>query len=142
MSRLLTVFFLFALLSTSAQDVSDIDQIKLVMTHQETAWNNGDLVGFMNGYWESDSLIFVGKSGPTYGWQQTLDNYKKGYSSPQEMGVLTFTNLEFIPLENNHMLVVGKWHLARTGLEDLEGHYSLVWERKKDGWVIIADHSS
>ena len=30
-----------------------------VMKSQEKSWNNGDLKGYMKGYYQSDSLIFV-----------------------------------------------------------------------------------
>ncbi len=118
---------LFSLGAIALMD--DVETIKDIMHDQELAWNRGDLDAFMEGYWKSDSLMFVGSKGPTYGWQQTLDNYKKGYPNAQAMGQLTFTNLQFSPLENDHFLVVGKWHLERTDLENLEGHYSLVWKR-------------
>ena len=48
-----------------------------VLHEQQTAWNNGDIENFMKGYWKDDSLLFIGSKGPTYGWQKTLDNYKK-----------------------------------------------------------------
>ena len=35
--------------------------IKELMQRQESCWNRGDLECFMNGYWESDSLMFIGK---------------------------------------------------------------------------------
>jgi hypothetical protein len=37
--------------------------------------------------------MFIGKSGITYGWQKTLDNYKKGYPDKEAMGKLHFTLL-------------------------------------------------
>ena len=39
------------------------DEVAVVMAAQMDAWNQGDLEGFMEGYWRSDSLLFVGKSG-------------------------------------------------------------------------------
>jgi len=40
-------------------------EVAQAMTDQVAAWNRADLPGFMNGYWESDSLMFVGSSGLT-----------------------------------------------------------------------------
>lgn len=118
-----------------------ISKISELMTLQESCWNCGDLDCFMKPYLHSDSLMFVGKSGITYGWQETLDNYKKGYPTTEKMGHLNFTNIKIIPLSDSSCYVIGKWHLVRT-IGDLEGHYTLLW-RKIDGkWVIIADHSS
>ena len=61
------------------------------MKEQELAWNNGDLNGFMNYYWNNDSLKFIGSRGITCGWQKTLNNYLTSYPNKEAMGVLTFT---------------------------------------------------
>lgn len=113
-----------------------------ILKTQEAAWNSGDLEGFMDGYVESEALMFVGSKGITYGWQPTLDRYKKGYPDQKTMGKLTFTILEMNALGKKHMLVVGKWHLGREEMEDAEGHFTLTWGKTKAGWKILADHSS
>jgi len=118
-------------------------QVRQVLSEQALCWSNGDLECYMNGYWKSDSLLFIGKSGLTYGWQKTLDNYKRGYPSTDAMGVLNFELLEVKPLSAETMLVVGKWHLARKVAEgNLEGHFSVIFRKFDDGWKIIADHST
>lgn len=115
--------------------------IRQIMADQELAWNRGDLEAFMAGYWRSDSLRFIGSSGLTYGWQQTLDNYKKGYPGPEAMGKLKFTILSVEQLSKRSAYVIGKWHLTRKA-GDLSGHYTLLWKKIKGKWVIVADHSS
>jgi hypothetical protein len=74
------------------------------LAQQTSAWNNGKLDDFMNGYWQSDSLMFIGKSGITYGWQKTLDNYKKGYPDTASMGKLNFDLLSVKRLSDNYFL--------------------------------------
>ncbi len=112
------------------------------MSEQEACWNNGDIECFMEHYWHSDSLLFIGKSGLTYGWQPTLNNYIRSYPDKSAMGKLTFTNevKEFIDIET--VQVVGQWELQRDSLENLGGYYSLIWKMKNAIWVIVADHSS
>ncbi|MCH2198086.1 MAG: nuclear transport factor 2 family protein [Flavobacteriales bacterium] len=124
---------------TTKEDV--ITSIKATMQAQEEAWNQGDLDAFMDGYWESDSLMFIGSRGLNYGWQTTLDNYKKSYPNPEAMGKLKFTNLYMDLVDENSALVIGQWQLFRTQ-DTLQGHYSLTWTMKNGEWVIIADHSS
>lgn len=120
-----------------------IDSIQAVMIRQENAWNEGAIDQFMIGYWESDSLKFIGKTGLNYGWEKTLLNYKKSYPSVDEMGILHFNNLSIDVLSENIALVIGEWKLQRDKLGDtLQGHYSLIWRRIGDEWVIISDHSS
>src|ERR1700753_4170811 len=60
--------------------------IRKVMADQAEAWNRGNVADFMKGYWNNDSLVFVGQSGLTYGYKETLDNYKKRYDTPDKMG--------------------------------------------------------
>ncbi|MFN4256584.1 MAG: YybH family protein [Saprospiraceae bacterium] len=115
--------------------------IRQIMAAQEAAWNRGDLAAFMQGYWQSDSLRFIGSRGLTYGWQTTLNNYRKSYPDPETMGQLKFTILSVEQLAPTSAFVIGKWHLARTK-GDLEGHYTLLWRKINGQWVIVADHSS
>jgi len=115
--------------------------IKYLMQQQTESWNKGDLEGFMQTYWKSDSLVFIGKHGPTYGWQKTLDRYKQSYPDTASMGKLDFNLLELRPLSPQLYFVVGKWHLKRS-VGDLEGHFSLLIRKVGKTWKIIADHSS
>ncbi|RSK25299.1 YybH family protein [Hymenobacter metallilatus] len=113
-----------------------------VLTTQTAAWNRGDVAGFMQGYWQNDSLVFIGKSGLTYGWQRTLDNYRRSYPTPAAMGQLDFSNLRVQPLSPDAAQVIGRWHLARPSAGDLQGHFLLVFRRINGQWVVVADHSS
>ncbi len=140
MKSLLFILLWFSSHFVVAQ-TADQQAIRKIMAAQESAWNRGDLEAFMQGYWNSDSLRFIGSRGLTYGWQQTLDNYKKGYPDIDAMGKLTFTILSVEILSRRSAYVIGKWHLARKA-GDLSGHYTLLWRKIKGTWVIVADHSS
>ncbi|AWO01485.1 DUF4440 domain-containing protein [Chitinophaga alhagiae] len=120
---------------------AEVTRIKALMEQQTKAWNEGNLAGFMDTYWVSDSLMFIGKKGITYGWQATLDNYKKSYPDKTAMGHLSFNLLEFKKLAADVYFVIGKWHLART-IGDLSGHFTIVLRKINGQWKIIADHSS
>jgi len=116
-------------------------QIRKLLSDQSAAWNRGDIETFMKGYWENDSLMFIGKSGVTYGWNKTLSNYKRGYPDTASMGKLTFTLIRLQNLSPEYYFVIGKWHLQRT-IGNLEGHFTLLFRKIKGQWMIIADHSS
>lgn len=118
-----------------------IAEIEKVIAMQEQAWNEGNLEKFMEGYWNSDSLSFVGKNGVTYGWKATLANYKKGYPDKEAMGKLTFILLKKERLGPKSYMVLGKWHLKRTK-DEVGGHFTLIWKKIKGKWVIISDHTS
>lgn len=119
----------------------EANKILQIMAAQEKAWNEGDIEQFMKGYWENDSLVFVGKSGLTYGYNNTLANYKKGYPDKTYMGNLKFTILSMQPLGKQFYRVIGKWELTRT-VGNLSGHYTLLLQKINGEWKIISDHSS
>lgn len=119
----------------------DKQAIAAVMHKQQVDWSNGDIDGFMQSYWKSDSLAFIGKRGPTYGWQQTLDNYKKSYPDKAAMGKLTFRLDKIELLSKTDAFVMGAWSLARE--KDAPGGYFTLWFKKVNGkWVIVCDHTS
>ncbi|MBU6121769.1 YybH family protein [Hymenobacter siberiensis] len=114
-----------------------------VLTTQTAAWNRGDIPGFMQGYWQSDSLVFIGRKGPTYGWQPTLANYQKNYPDAAAMGKLDFSGLRVSLLAPSAAQVVGHWHLARpAALGDLQGYFLLVLRQIGGKWVVVADHTN
>lgn len=137
---LLTVLLFLGFIHAQAQPTPDI-AIRQVLATQTAAWNKGDLEGFMEGYWRNDSLLFIGKSGVQYGWQATLDNYKRGYPDTAAMGKLSFELLLIKRLSNEYYFVVGKWLLKRS-IGDIGGHYNLLFRKIRNRWVIVADHSS
>ena len=133
--------YCFAQPKTVGSKDADQAAIRQLLIRQIEAWNCGDIAGFMKTYWESDSLMFIGKNGITYGWTNTLNNYKKNYPDTAAMGKLSFDILLVKRLSFQYFLVIGKWHLQRS-VGDLSGHYTLLLKRMKGVWVIIADHSS
>lgn len=141
MKKLLIIYYLFCGLSLFAQKHSkDVNQVLENMKIQEESWNKSDVRGFMNYYWNSDSLKFIGSKGITYGWQKTLDNYIKGYPNKEAMGILTFTILEATQLSETSIYVIGKWELKKE--KPSGGHFTLLWKNINGKWVIVADHTS
>lgn len=117
-------------------------EVAQTMADQVEAWNRADLPGFMSGYWESDSLMFVGSTGLTLGHQATLDRYLKSYPDASAMGQLMFENQRWISLSATSGWLLGAWHLTKEGREDAQGMYTLLWRKVEGRWVIVADHSS
>ena len=122
---------------------SDKQIILEVLKEQTECWNKGDIDCFMQSYWKSDKMMFIGKNGITYGWDQTLNNYKTRYPNRQTMGVLKFEILEIEKINIEAYLIVGKFHLTRdVEIGDAEGYFSLLFRRINGEWVIVADHTS
>jgi len=140
MKKIIFLFPLFIALNAVAQSKDEL-AIRKVLAAQNDAWNRGDIDGFMKGYWENDSLMFIGKSGVTYGWTNTLNNYKRGYPDTASMGKLIFTLIQVKRLSRDYYHITGKWFLKRS-VGDVGGHYTLVFRKINGQWVIISDHSS
>jgi ketosteroid isomerase-like protein len=139
--ELLIYFICFILFTCHApSEKKEEDQIRAVMYQQELAWNAGDLDAFMLGYWNSDSLKFVSSRGTTYGWQKTLENYKRSYPDKEAMGILTFEILEVDVLSESAAFVLGKWQLQRQ--DSIGGYYTLLWKKINGKWLIVLDHTS
>ncbi len=141
MKKLPLIFFLFGSLFGAAQKSSnDITSVKNNMKIQEESWNKGDIPSFMAYYWNNDSLKFIGSKGITYGWKKTLENYIKGYPDKAAMGILNFTIIEAIQLSKSSIYVIGKWELTKE--KPVGGHFTLLWKKINNKWVIVSDHTS
>lgn len=137
------LFFLFIFLYSFSSFAQNKDEQAILNTLniQKRAWNSGDLLTFMDTYWQNDSLMFIGKSGVTYGWQNTFDNYRKGYPDTTAMGKLNFNILHIKRLSVLYYSVVGKWELTRS-IGNLSGHFTLLFKKVGNRWLIVSDHSS
>jgi ketosteroid isomerase-like protein len=137
------IVFLSMLLAfaTSFAQEPDEKQISRILDEQISSWNNGDLDSFMRGYWKSDSLMFVGKSGVTYGYDNTLARYRMGYPDTASMGKLKFNIITIKRISPEYFFVVGKYTLFRT-IGDASGHYTLLIRKIEGEWRIVCDHSS
>ena len=142
---ILTTFLLatFYLTSFGEIKISKKEKFKIesLLAKQVEAWNEGNLEKFMKTYWNSEKLSFVGSRGPTFGWHQTLNNYKNGYPDKAAMGNLKFTILDVSKIDKKTVYVIGRFELTReTG--NLTGYYTLVIQKFGKEWLIISDHSS
>lgn len=140
MKKIMFLCCLLAVYNGSYAQVDDETAIRNLMDKQITGWNEGNIDAFMQTYWKSDSLLFVSNP-PTYGWQQTLENYKKGYPDTLAMGKLSFKLLELRKLSAEYYFVMGNWHLKRT-VGDIGGIFSLLFRKINGEWLIVVDHSS
>ena len=137
-------FFLslvFLLLGFQLIIAQDADAIRSLLYKQQDAWNAGDIEGFMEYYWKSDSLCFMTKDGVTNGWQNTLGRYKKGYPDKESMGKLTFDLIRIDVLATDAALVAGKW-LVDSATKSARGHFNLLLHKKSGKWLIVLDHTS
>ncbi|MEM7548729.1 MAG: nuclear transport factor 2 family protein [Bacteroidota bacterium] len=136
---LLTISLLFFLRAYAQESKEEIFRI---LDEQSSCWNKGDFDCFMEAYWNSEELMFIGVSGITYGWEKTFDNYKKNYPNKEARGILSFDILKAQEVTPDVYFVVGKWDLERVKKEGSTGTFTLVWKKISGNWKIISDHSA
>jgi uncharacterized protein (TIGR02246 family) len=126
---------------TGASPEHDRAAIMKMLDEQQSAWNNGDVSGFLKGYWNSPELTFAGSGGIARGWESVLARYKREYPDQAAMGQVNFSDVEVRFLGPDAALVLGQWHLRRSS-GDIGGVFSLVFQRLPEGWRIVHDHTS
>jgi len=134
------IFFCSIILNAQTLSEKDKDEILKVLETQRIYWNKGNIEAYMEGYWKSDSLRFIGKRGINFGWNNTLESYKKGYPDKETMGNLTFQVISLEALSNNTAFMIGKWDLDRK--EKAGGYFTLIWKKLNGKWLIMVDHTS
>lgn len=148
--------FLLAILTIGAclpvvgqKAAEDEAAIRSAMQAQADAWNRGDIPTFMHTYEDSDDTTFVGLT-VRKGYQLILKRYQENYATREQMGALSFSDLDVRLLpdgcgKNEIAIVTGKFHLERTAhgaAKKDDGIFSLVWRKGPQGWKIILDHTS
>ena len=121
------------------QDLDEINTIKKILSSQQECWNNGDIDGFMQGYWNSEKLVFTSLNHkPAYGWKNTLERYKNSYPTKSSMGELRFEILNLKLISNTTATLKGKWELIRQK-DHPNGLFWLDIERFDNNWLITKD---
>ena len=146
MQRLIPFALLFLVCQvTLAADTAATTAARGVLAAQKDAWNRGDIEAFMQGYARSDAIRFAGGDKFNYGWQATLDSYRKGYPDAAAMGKLDFDLIEVRELAPDVVYVFGKWRLSRANeAADKAPHglFTLIVERADGVWAVTRDHTS
>ena len=126
-------------IDTIKQDPNEIDAIKKILASQQECWNNGDIDGFMKGYWNSEKLIFTSLNHkPAYGWENTLKRYKNSYPTKSSMGELRFEILDLELTSKITADLYGKWELIREK-DRPNGLFWLDLKKFDKNWLITKD---
>jgi ketosteroid isomerase-like protein len=140
---------IFAGVGLQAQAVGDEAAIRAAMAAQVTAWNHADIPAFMQTYEDSPDTTFIGAK-LRRGYGPILERYRQSYTTPEQMGTLTFGDMDVRLLADScgkmeFAVVTGTFHLERTAKGDAkkdDGIFSLVWRKGPQGWKIVLDHTS
>lgn len=121
---------------------ADRAAITTVLDAQVGAWNRGDLAAYMEGYAKTDALVFTSGGKVRRGWQKAFDHYRARYGrDPAAMGKLVFQIDTIDAVGADGAVVLGTWILTDSP-SDGRGIFSVVLERRPEGWRIVHDHTS
>jgi hypothetical protein len=143
MKHLILLLFITTFFYGNAQSTESEDKkaIQSVLKAQRIAWSKNNIEKFMEGYWKSDSLKFYGSNGVTYGWQNTLERYKKSYPTEDHTGKLSFKINDISKISEGAYFVLGEYHLKRV-VGNADGIFMIIFKKINGKWKIIADTSS
>ena len=136
------VYLVSLLVFISCHNNIDQDKAAVVTALNKSAedWSSGNIQAYMDVYWKSEKLQFIGANGINYGWQKTLDNYKTKYPTKDHTGKLTFEVLNITFLAKDLYSLTGKYFLERK-VGPADGIFTLIFKKISNKWVIISDHS-
>jgi hypothetical protein len=139
-STLVVSIFLLSISCTTTNQERDKKEIMTILNLQQKAWSQNDLVGFMEGYWKSDSLFFYSGAQLKNGWQQTLNSYQKNYPDIASTGNLKFKIAKIAPIDSESYFVMGEYILTRQ-VGNANGTFMIIFKKINGEWKIIADSS-
>lgn len=134
----------FASCASARSTPAAVGDVRAVLDAQQRAWNEGDVERFLRaGYWDSPELTFYSGGDVVRGFETMLRRFLERYkASGKETGSLTFADVDVLPLGDDHALARGHWFVDFASQPDQGGLFSLVLERKSEGWRIVHDHTS
>jgi uncharacterized protein (TIGR02246 family) len=131
-----------AMLLWAAAAATPQAQVEAAMADSAAGWNAGDLARFTAIY--APDAVYVAGGTLVRGKEAIAARYAKSFADGgNTRGQLSFQPLMWRPLSAVHLLHVARWTLTpRGGAAPQSGMTTLLFERRRDGWRIISDHSS
>ena len=117
-------------------------QIVAQFTRSADAWNRGDLDAFVSDYAPDSATSFVAGGHVRRGFEFIRRNYAPRFAPGAARDSLRFEEFDVRPLTPALALVTARFLLYRGATTTASGPFTLVMERRPDGWKILHDHSS
>ena len=105
-------------------------------------WNRGDLDAFMSDYAAESTTTYVDGRRARHGFDFIRNNYAPRFAPGARRDSLHFEEVEVRPLTPTLALVTARFILQRGESTTASGPFTLVMERRSEGWKILHDHSS
>lgn len=117
-------------------------EITAQFTRSADDWNRGDLEGFLSDYAPDSATTFVDGFRARRGFDWIRENYAPRFAPGARRDSLRFEEIEVRPLGSSWALVTARFVLEQGGRVSASGPFTLVMERRPEGWKIVHDHTS
>ncbi len=105
-------------------------------------WNRGDLDGFLSDYAPESTTTFIDGRRAREGIVFIRGNYAPRFAPGARRDSLHFEEVKVRGLSPTLALVTARYILQRGPEITASGPFTLVMERRPEGWKILHDHSS
>ena len=114
-------------------------EVERALADSAAGWNAGDLTRFVAIY--APDATFVTKAGLVQGRDAIAGRYRASFAGGRNRrGRLSFAILGTRPVDPAHVMVFARYHLEGVGAGE-DGPTTLLFEHRREGWRIVADHS-
>jgi ketosteroid isomerase-like protein len=116
--------------------------IDAMLVSSASAWNAGDLEGFLDDYLDDRGTTFMAGGHPREGFAWIRDNYAPRFAPGASRDSLRFEGLRARSLGADHAVATARYVLHRGDSVTSSGPFTLVLTRTPAGWKIIHDHTN
>jgi beta-aspartyl-peptidase (threonine type) len=127
---------------TRAPAADPTPELRALLDQSARSWNAGDLDGFLITYARDSATTFVTVRGPVHGFDEIRGRYAARFEPGAERDSLTFTDFTVRMLGGDYVLSTARYVLARGDSVTATGPFTVIWERRPEGWRMIHDHTS
>ncbi len=115
-------------------------QIRALFETTAVGWNEGSLEKYLSVYTpEATEMLATGPAGGVEAIEKTM---KEGFwKTGRPIQTLRYENVVVRMLGKEAALVTGKYVLSGADKPDRTGWFTSVWQKTKNGWRMIHDHS-
>ena len=115
-------------------------EIRAALDSTSAGWNRGDLKTYLAAY--TPDAQEMGPNGPRGGVEVIENTMRNGFwKTGRPLQQLRYEHVTVRMLGKANAMVTGQFILSGGGRPDRTGWFTTVWEKTKDGWQMIFDHS-
>lgn len=138
---ILILFWSATCLGKAQETKSNTQLVKDSLNQFVISWNEGNIDDALEIYKKSSETQLISES-VIKGYAQIVKFWKESYPEKEDMGTMTFSNIEVKQLSNRYAMAVGKWNLTNVK-NQTGGIFTVLFEKTDRGeWKAVVDHTT